>query len=99
MDIPPSVPLCLSQAPFHAHVHRHTYTFSSCAASHRVMIQWKVFPAVVVNIAYQLGRVWSHLGEKALGVPVRESMHVLVEVGGPTRPSIGTSFPWIEVLG
>lgn len=85
MDIPPSVPLCLSQSPFHAHVHMHTYTFSSCGASHYVMIQWKVFPAVVVNIDYQLGRVWSHLGEKVLGVPIRESMHC-VSGGGKTYP-------------
>ena len=54
---------------------------------------------MVVNIDYQLGRVWSHLGEKVLGVPVRESMHCVSEVGRPTRPSIRTSFPWIEVLG
>lgn len=86
VDIPPSVPLCLSQSPFHAHVHVHTYTFSSCAASHRVMIQWKVIPAVVTNIDCQLERVWSHLREKALGVPVRESVHC-VNGGGKTYPS------------
>lgn len=85
VDIPPSVPLCLSQSPFHAHVHVHTYTFSSCAASHRVMIQWKVVPAVVTNIDCQLERVWNHLREKALGVPVREYVHC-VNGGGKTYP-------------
>lgn len=47
------------------------------------MIQWKVFPAVVVNIDCQLERVWNHLGEKALGLPVWESMHC-VRGGGKT---------------